>query len=246
MSSQLSEAPGLRFDPYDYAFQEDPYPVYRRLRDEDPLHHSAEHDLWVLSRHADVRQALRDDGAYSNAMGVSIDPASWGPHAHRTMSFLGLDGDAHLRLRSLVSRGFTPRRVRARPPGGGVTMGDFEDLPEARRRGLEKMEQVYGFEMTDGEGDFLRYTVEHIFGDVWQRPGLSDRDRRLLLVGLLAGSGQTDVLTIQLPAALRNGELDEDALREIVILMSHYAGWPVGSRLHTIVEETIAAAHRDD
>ena len=61
--------------------------------------------------------------------------------------------------------------------------GKFDDLPEARRRGLEKMEQVYGFDMQDAEGDFFRYTADHLFGDIWQRPGLSDRDRRLLLIG---------------------------------------------------------------
>jgi 4-carboxymuconolactone decarboxylase len=121
-------------------------------------------------------------------------------------------------------------------------VGTFDDLPEARRRGLEKMEQVYGFAMTDGEGDFFRYTAEHLFGDIWQRPGLTDRDRRLLLIGLLAGSNQTDVLTIQLPAAYANGELDDDALREIVILLCHYAGWPVGSRVNSIVEDVIAKA----
>jgi 4-carboxymuconolactone decarboxylase len=124
-------------------------------------------------------------------------------------------------------------------------MGKFDDLPDVRRRGLEKMEQVYGFEMTDGEGDFFRYTADHLFGDIWQRPGLSDRDRRLLLIGLLAGSNQTDVLTIQLPAAYANGELDDDALREVVILLCHYAGWPVGSRVNSIVEDVIAKGRRE-
>ncbi len=46
----------LVFDPYDYALQDDPYPTYRRLRDEEPLHHNEEHDFWVLSRHADVHR----------------------------------------------------------------------------------------------------------------------------------------------------------------------------------------------
>ena len=80
--------------------------------------------------------------------------------------------------------------------------GKFDHLPETRRRGLEKMEQVYGFEMSDGEGDFFRYTADHLFGEVWNRPGLSDRDRRLLLIGLLAGKGYADVLGIQVPAQL--------------------------------------------
>lgn len=123
-------------------------------------------------------------------------------------------------------------------------MGDFEGLPELRRRGLEKMEQVYGFDMTDGTGDFFRYTADHLFADIWQRPGLSDRDRRLLLIGMLTGTGAHDVLSIQVPAAHAAGELDDDALREIVVFLCHYAGWPNGARLNSLVEETIAKAAR--
>lgn len=115
----------------------------------------------------------------------------------------------------------------------------FDDLPERRRRGLAKMEEVYGFDMTDGEGDFFGYTADHLFGDIWRRPGLSTRDRRLLLIGLLAGTGAADVLGIQVPAAHANGELSDTELREIVIFLCHYAGWPNGARLNQIVEETI-------
>ena len=125
-----------------------------------------------------------------------------------------------------------------------MSTGKFEDLPEQRRRGLEKMEAVYGFDMTDGEGDFFGYTADHLFADIWNRPGLSDRDRRLLLIGLLAGSGGADVLGIQIPAAYANDEFDETALREIVIFLCHYAGWPNGARINSIVEETIAKAAR--
>ena len=120
----------------------------------------------------------------------------------------------------------------------------FSELPEERRRGLLKMEQVYGFDMTDGEGDFFRYTADHLFADIWCRPGLSDRDRRLLLIGMLAGQGADDVLGIQVPAALANGELDAEALREIVIFISHYAGWPNGARLNSVVESAIAKDER--
>jgi len=115
----------------------------------------------------------------------------------------------------------------------------FEGLPERRRRGLERMEEVYGWEMQDGPGDFFGYTADHLFGEIWNRPGLSDRDRRLLLIGLLAGTGAHDVLGIQVEAAWGNEELDAKALREIVIFLSHYAGWPVGARLNSTVEETI-------
>ena len=109
MSTHLQEK--LVFDPYDYGLQDDPYPVYRRLRDEEPLHHNEEHDFWVLSRHADIHRAVRTDGVYSNAMGVSMDTSAWSSHAHQTMSFLAMDPPRQTRLRKLVSRGFTPARV---------------------------------------------------------------------------------------------------------------------------------------
>ncbi|MDN3358603.1 carboxymuconolactone decarboxylase family protein [Actinomadura sp. DC4] len=111
---------------------------------------------------------------------------------------------------------------------------------ERRRRGLEMMRQVYGWEVADAEGDFFGITVDHLFGDIWTRPGLSIRDRRLLLLGVLAGQGLNDVLDIQLPAALANEELSPDELREIAVFLTHYIGWPLGSKLSVQVEGLIA------
>ncbi|MDR7086329.1 cytochrome P450 [Aeromicrobium panaciterrae] len=106
----------LVFDPYDYAFHEDPYPLYARLRAESPVFHAPADDLWVVASHADVREVLRDDRSYSNQMGVSLDASAWTTEAHRVMSFLALDGDEQTRLRKLVSGAFTPRRVRDLEP----------------------------------------------------------------------------------------------------------------------------------
>lgn len=103
-------------DPYDYDFHEDPYPYYKRLRDEAPLYHNEELGFWALSRHADVATGFRNSVTLSNRNGVSLDPASRGPHASKTMSFLAMDDPAHLRLRALVSKGFTPRRIRELEP----------------------------------------------------------------------------------------------------------------------------------
>ena len=103
-------------DPYDYDFHEDPYPYYKRLRDEAPLYHNEELGFWALSRHADVAAGFRNSVTLSNRNGVSLDPASRGPHASKTMSFLAMDDPAHLRLRALVSKGFTPRRIRELEP----------------------------------------------------------------------------------------------------------------------------------
>lgn len=101
----------VTFDPYDYAFHEDPYPTYARLRAEAPLYYNAELDFYALSRHADVMNGFRDATRLSNANGVSLDPAAWGPNAHRTMSFLAMDDPRHMRMRRLVFKGFTPKRV---------------------------------------------------------------------------------------------------------------------------------------
>lgn len=114
--AEVATDPPVVFDPYDYALQEDPYPTYAWLREHAPLHYEPAHDFWVLSRHADVAAAFRDEATYSNAMGVSLDPSAWGPNAHRTMSFLAMDPPRQTRLRSLVARGFTPRRVAGLEP----------------------------------------------------------------------------------------------------------------------------------
>jgi len=103
-------------DPYDYDFHEDPYPYYKRLRDQAPLYHNEELGFWALSRHQDVLQGFRNSTTLSNRDGVSLDPISRGPHASKTMSFLAMDDPAHLRLRTLVSKGFTPRRIRELEP----------------------------------------------------------------------------------------------------------------------------------
>ena len=103
-------------DPYDYDFHEDPYPYYQRLRDEAPLYHNEELGFWALSRHSDVHKGFRNSTTLSNRDGVSLDPVSRGPHASKTMSFLAMDDPTHLRLRTLVSKGFTPRRIRELEP----------------------------------------------------------------------------------------------------------------------------------
>jgi len=127
--------------------------------------------------------------------------------------------------------------------GEQETAGNGYGRPERaaqRRRGLERMAEVYSFEAMDGPGDFFGYTVEHLFGDVWERQGLSLRDRRLLLIGLMVAEGLDDTLGIQLDSCLAKGDLGAEDLREIVIFLAHYAGWPKAAGLNTMVEQAIA------
>ena len=108
------------------------------------------------------------------------------------------------------------------------------------RLGREVMQRVYAWDETpDVPGDFFAMTAEHLFADVWTREGLTDRDRRLLLLGLLMGLGEHSIVDIQLEAALKNAELGAAELREIVIFLTHYAGWPRGATLNGKVEAAI-------
>ncbi|HIF92443.1 MAG TPA: cytochrome P450 [Myxococcales bacterium] len=101
----------IEFSPYAYEVHEDPYPLYARLRAEAPVYRNEELDFWALARHADVLAAFKDTKRFSNRFGVSIDPSSYGPRARLGTSFLAMDPPDHTRMRALVSRSFTPRRV---------------------------------------------------------------------------------------------------------------------------------------
>ena len=104
------DASAVVFDPYDYAFQEDPYPVYRAAARRGAA--LPQRGARLLGRSPGTptsSTAMRTDGVYSNAMGVSLDASAWTPDAHQVMSFLAMDPPRQTRLRKLVSKGFTPR-----------------------------------------------------------------------------------------------------------------------------------------
>ncbi|OBF09331.1 cytochrome [Mycobacterium sp. ACS4054] len=99
-----------------------PWPMYRGLRDHDPVHHVVpanrpDHDYYVLSRHADVWAAARDHETFSSAQGLTVN--------YGDLEMIGLqdnppfvmqDPPVHTEFRKLVSRGFTPRQVEAVEP----------------------------------------------------------------------------------------------------------------------------------
>lgn len=109
------------------------------------------------------------------------------------------------------------------------------------------MQEVYGFDADPGigPGDFLAYTVDHLFGDVWCRPGLDIAARRLLTIGVLAAQGRDDLLDVQFAAALERAELNEDQVREVVIHLAHYVGWPLGAGINNSAERTIARRRKN-
>jgi cytochrome P450 len=157
----------LVLDPYDYDFHEDPYPYYKRLRDDAPLYRNEELKFWALSRHQDVLQGFRNSTTLSNRDGVSLDPVSRGPHASKTMSFLAMDDPAHLRLRTLVSKGFTPRRIRELEPR----------VTELAVQHLDAMlEQAALGETVDYVAEFAGKLPMDVISELMGVP-LADRDR---------------------------------------------------------------------
>jgi 4-carboxymuconolactone decarboxylase len=113
-------------------------------------------------------------------------------------------------------------------------------MDELRRRGLEKMNEVYGWEMPDIQGDaYFDLTVEHLFGTVWNRPGLSMKDKRIMTLTVVTALGNQDLAEIQANAALHNEELTETELKEMAIFLTHYLGFPLGSKLDGVVSKVI-------
>ncbi|MEV4006863.1 cytochrome P450 [Actinomadura sp. NPDC049753] len=100
------------YDPFDAGFQADPYPAYRRLRDEEPVHRHGEPPFWALSRFEDVWAATRDSEAFSSAQGLTFHPDEIGTLG-LAPTIVMLDPPRHTVLRRLISHGFTPRRTAA-------------------------------------------------------------------------------------------------------------------------------------
>jgi cytochrome P450 len=103
------------YDPYDAAIAADPYPVFRRLREQAPLYYNPKHDFWALSRFDDVERGLLEHETYISGRGPIIELIK----ANIPIPPGGLifeDPPVHTIRRGLVSRVFTPRRMNALEP----------------------------------------------------------------------------------------------------------------------------------
>ena len=113
-------------------------------------------------------------------------------------------------------------------------------MDDTRRRGLQKMNEVYGWEMPDMPGDYFALTVDHLFADIWSRPGLSMRDKRIMTLSVVTALGLPDLAEIQINAALQNEEMTAEELREMAIFITHYVGFPLGSTFNNVVEKVVS------
>jgi cytochrome P450 len=160
----------LYWDPYDPALRVDPYPVWRRLRDEAPLYRNEQLDFWVLSRFVDVEAAHRDHQTYSSAYGTTLEIMT--PEPMNGGMIISNDPPRHTLLRSLVSRAFTTRRVAALE--GFIRAFCVERLDEQLDVASFDYVQDFGallppavishlLGIPDGDREHLRHTVDGIF-----------------------------------------------------------------------------------
>ncbi len=116
----------LEFDPFSSAFFKDPTDIYRRLRDEAPVYFSEQYGFWALSRWDDVATAHKDVAAYSSSYGTDLNLLS-DPEKIQFKMIIFMDPPEHDRMRSLVSRVFTPRSIGKLEPMVRRVIGGFAD-----------------------------------------------------------------------------------------------------------------------
>jgi cytochrome P450 len=109
MDTELRRPDAVYWDPFDPALRDDPYTLWKRLRDEAPAYHNDQYGFYVYSRFADVEAAHRDAKTYSSAHGTTLEMMSPEPYPPGMIIFM--DPPDHTRLRALVSRAFSPRRM---------------------------------------------------------------------------------------------------------------------------------------
>lgn len=114
-----------------------------------------------------------------------------------------------------------------------------------RERGAAMMAKVYAGDVAvppEGASAFADLMLEQLFAEVWTREALPIRDRRLLVMGVIAALGESTTWKIQVKSAIKNGELTPEQVREALIHLAQYAGYPRAAGLLGATEEAIREA----
>jgi 4-carboxymuconolactone decarboxylase len=130
---------------------------------------------------------------------------------------------------------------------GGTEGDDVDETTDAWDRGVARYREVYGedaFAYEKGQSGQFDVLIEHLFDGVWNREGLSIAERRLVTIGVLAAQHHFDTLGMQFERAMATGELDEQQVRELVIHLAAYVGYPSSSPLVAAGEGAIARARK--
>jgi 4-carboxymuconolactone decarboxylase len=111
---------------------------------------------------------------------------------------------------------------------------------ERRQRGLAVRRQLFGPDDSPALGDpLIDVTVDHLFGDIWTRPGLALRDRSLITCAVLVALGKEAQLKVHLRGLLNQG-VTHEAVEEMMIHLAHYSGWPTAVNGIRVAREVFA------
>lgn len=119
------------------------------------------------------------------------------------------------------------------------------DERERHARGLEQRRQVLGDAHVDRAiarttpftADFQDLITRYAWGEIWTRPGLEVRTRRVLVLGTLIALGHWDELRMHARAAIVEGGFTFDDLREIILQQAIYCGVPAANHAFAVVQE---------
>ncbi len=104
----------------------------------------------------------------------------------------------------------------------------------------EKVMQTPAPAMEPSPGSYPDLSNTVLLGDIWQRPGLTLRERRLITLTLLAAYGRTEPMEYHLRGGLRSGDLDAETLEALVLQIAFYGGWPSSSTLYLAAQTALA------
>lgn len=109
---------------------------------------------------------------------------------------------------------------------------------EKRNKGRAKFTEVMQFEPPEMPPDpFLDTTLDYLFADLWSRPGLGVRERRISTLTTLICLGNELALKLHLGAAMKSGDLSDTEIDELILHVAHYGGWPGAAVASQVVRQ---------
>ena len=118
---------------------------------------------------------------------------------------------------------------------------------DRRDRGAAMFEEVVGMPApVDSDDPLVQFTLDHVFGDIWTRPGLTRKERRWIALSCAASSGAPVAIQTHVSIALRSGDITIDEMREFVLQFAYYQGYPRATALQAAVSQAWAAMSSDE
>ncbi len=215
----------LYYDPYDYTIDADPYPYWKRLRDESPVYQNEQHGFYALSRYDDVLNGLLDTTTFLSSHGIVLEMISEEPYDIPMM--IMMDPPAHTKLRALVSRAFTPRRI----------AGLEHRVAELCRTFFDALEDEAEFDYVDRFAGLLPPTV--ILSLVGYPEGHAQEFRERTDQSLHVEEGGTMRNKFRDPLVAENGEITNEAFAILPELMEQRRKDPQDDLISGLVQAEI-------